>query len=191
MKKNLLKKTVTQLLESAQIKYLLLDSAPTITYIADLFIQTLKRGNKIIVFGNGGSASDAQHISAELAGRFNLHKRRPLPAISLTTNTSLLTSISNDYGFNQVFARQLKALYKKGDLVIAISTSGNSPNILEAIKTARKLKAKTVGFTGKTGGKLKKLVNINFSAPSKITARIQECHITAAHIICDLVEKSF
>lgn len=191
MKNNLLQNITSSLLEVAEIKYLLLNSAPVIAQIAGLVIKTLKRGNKIILLGNGGSAADAQHIAAELVGHFNRHNRRPLPAIALTTNTSMITAIGNDYGFEQVFTRQLTALAKNGDLVIAISTSGNSPNVLEAVKTARKLGAKTIGFTGLNGGRLKKLVHIAFCAPSKITPRIQECHITVGHIICELVDRSF
>jgi D-sedoheptulose 7-phosphate isomerase len=191
MKKDLFGAVTRQLLEVAELKYLLLNSAPVIAEIARLTIETLKRGNKIILFGNGGSAADAQHIAAEIVGRFINNKRRPLPAIALTTNTSVLTSIANDYGFDKVFSRQVQGLVKRGDLVIAISTSGNSANVLEAVKVARKLGAKTVGFTGLSGGRLKKMVHIAFCAPSKITARIQECHITAGHIICELVEESF
>lgn len=186
-----LRRQVTRkLLEAAEIKRLLISHTGVISRITNEVIQALKRGNKILLFGNGGSAADAQHITAELMGRLNIHDRQPLPAIALTTNTSLLTAISNDYGFAASFARQVKGLAKKGDLVIALSTSGNSPNVLEAIKIARRLGAKTVGFTGLTGGRLKKIVHLAFCVPSRNTQRIQECHITAGHIICELAEST-
>jgi len=191
MKKELLNEVVHQLLESAETKYRLLNEAPVISRMTELVIKTLKAGNKVIILGNGGSAADAQHIAAELVGHFSRPNRRPLPALALTTNTSVLTSVANDYGYKMVFVRQLVALARRGDVLVALSTSGNSPNVLEAVKTARRLGLKTIGFTGQGGGKLKKLVDIAFCVPSKNTARIQECHITAGHIICQMVEEAF
>jgi D-sedoheptulose 7-phosphate isomerase len=190
-KNNLLSLARESLLEACQSCYILVDYAPFISHLAELAIAALKRGNKIILFGNGGSAADAQHIAAELIGRFTKDKRRPLPAIALTTNTSLITAIANDYGVEEIFTRQLQALAKKGDLVIALSTSGNSPNVIEAVKLCKKLQVKTIGLTGQDGGKLKKLVDFAFCAPSNTTARIQECHITVGHVICKLIEEAF
>ncbi|MBI2264044.1 MAG: D-sedoheptulose 7-phosphate isomerase [Armatimonadetes bacterium] len=151
--------------------------------------ETLRAGGKLIFLGNGGSAADAQHLAAELAGRFQL-ERNPLPAIALTTNTSILTAVGNDYGFDQVFSRQLEAVGRAGDLVVAISTSGNSPNILEAALMARKKGLLIVGMTGDSGGKLASHVDLLVSVPSANTARIQEAHITIGHILCELVEES-
>lgn len=158
--------------------------------IKDLIIKTLQSGNKLLLFGNGGSAADAQHIAAELINRFS-RERRALAALSLTTDTSNLTSISNDYSFDSIFSRQIEALGRKGDVAVAISTSGNSPNVLNGVDKARELGVTAVGFTGEDGGKLKDHVDICFAAPSRSTPRIQEVHITVAHIICDLVEKAF
>ncbi len=189
--KKLIGKTNQRLIEVAHVSQLMANYGLVLTQIAEEMIKTLRRGRTVYLFGNGGSAADAQHIAAELVGRFQMNKRRPLPAVSLTTNTSLLTSIANDYGYVAVFARQVLGLVKKGDLVIAFSTSGNSASVLEGIKAARRIGVRTIGFTGQTGGKLKRLVNLCFCAPSKITARIQECHITAGHIICELIEDEF
>jgi D-sedoheptulose 7-phosphate isomerase len=157
--------------------------------IADLIVSSLQSGNKLILFGNGGSAADAQHIAAELINRFR-RERRALAALALTTDTSILTSISNDYSFDNIFSRQIEALGRRGDVAVAISTSGNSPNVLNGIDKARELGITTVGVTGEDGGKLKDHVDICYKAPSRSTARIQEVHITVAHIICDLVEKA-
>lgn len=145
-------------------------------------------GNKLLLFGNGGSAADAQHIAAELAGKF-CFDREPLPAIALTANTSSLTAIANDYGYEQVFVRQLKPLVSKGDVVIGISTSGNSQNVILAMEEARRRGAVTIAFTGR-GGKLRQTADYALCIPSDSTARIQEAHITAGHIICYLVEES-
>lgn len=153
-----------------------------------LIITAYKNNNKLILFGNGGSAADAQHIACELVGRFK-KERSALAAIALSTNTSNLTSIGNDYGYEMTFARQVEALAQKGDVVIGISTSGNAVNVLEGIKAARKRGAKTVGFTGKDGGKLKDVVDLCIIVPSYNTPRIQEVHITIGHIICGLVER--
>lgn len=157
---------------------------------SELVIQTLKSGNKIIICGNGGSAADAQHISAELTGRFK-KKRGALPAIALTVDSSALTAISNDYGYDRVFSRQFEALAKEGDLLIAISTSGNSKNIIEALKVSKELNCKSLGFSGKGGGDMSEFCDINLIIPSDDTARIQEMHITVGHIICHLVDLNF
>lgn len=191
MNTKLLRQVNASILESVQAKYLMLNESPVIVRIAEAVIKTLKSGKKIVLFGNGGSAADAQHIAAEIVGTFNRPNRRALPAVALTTNTSNLTAIGNDFSFEDIFARQVEGLVNKGDVVIGISTSGNSPNVLKAIRTARELGAVTVGFTGIRKNQLKKLVHICFSAPSVKTPNIQECHITAGHIICDLVDKSF
>ena len=154
----------------------------------ELTISAYKSGNKILLCGNGGSAADCQHIAAEFVGRFR-KDRRPLPAIALTTNTSILTAVSNDYGYDFLFARQVEAWGKKGDLLFAISTGGDSSNVIRAVKTAKILKLKTIGLLGGNGGKLKKIVDLSIIVPAKSSARIQEVHITIGHIICDLVEQ--
>lgn len=156
--------------------------------IAESAINCLKDGNKIILFGNGGSAADSQHIAAELVGRFQ-KERRGLAAISLTTNTSIMTAIGNDYGFDEVFSRQIEAIAKKGDLVIGISTSGKAKNVIAGINKAKAMGLKTVGLAGVDGGELAKTVDISLIVSSKVTARIQEAHIIIGHIICELVEK--
>ncbi|MEE9151984.1 MAG: D-sedoheptulose 7-phosphate isomerase [Thermoplasmata archaeon] len=176
-----------RLKESADIKLKL--DAGIIVKIADALIETYKKGGKVILFGNGGSAADAQHIAAELVGKYKM-VRKPLPAIAFTTNTSILTACANDYGYETVFAKQVMALVEKNDLVIGISTSGSSPNVLEGIKAAKEKGAFTVGFTGEEGSELGKSVDICLVVPSKDTPRIQESHITAGHIICFLVEKA-
>ena len=152
-----------------------------------LAVETLKNGNKILLCGNGGSAADAQHIAAELVGRYK-NDRRALPAIALTTDTSILTSIGNDYGYDRVFDRQIEALAHKGDLIIAISTSGNSKNILNALKVGRELGCKTLGFSGYDGGAMNEVCDINLVVPSDDTPRIQEAHILFGHIICQVID---
>lgn len=154
-----------------------------------MIIDSYREGGKIILIGNGGSASDAQHIAAEFIGRLKLD-RDPLPAIALTTNISILTALANDYGYDTVFSRQLNALSNDKDIIIAITTSGNSQNIIEAVRVAKLKNIKVIGLTGKTGGKLKDMVDILINVPSESTLRIQEMHITIGHIICDLIEKS-
>lgn len=161
-----------------------------INSVVNMIIETIENENKIVIFGNGGSAADAQHMSAEFVGRY-LIERESLPAIALTTDTSALTGIGNDYGFKQIFARQCDALVKNGDLVIAISTSGKSPNIIEGIKTCKKKKAKIVVLTGKTSNRLNHFSDIILQVPSKETPRIQEAHRTIIHIVCEIVEKYF
>jgi D-sedoheptulose 7-phosphate isomerase len=157
---------------------------------ATAILACLRAGGKLIAFGNGGSASDAQHMVAELVGRYAV-KRRALAAIALTTNTSSLTAIANDFGFEEIFARQLEALAKPQDAVLAISTSGNSPNVLRALETAKALGLKKIGLTGNDGGKLRNLVEICVIVPSSSTPRIQEAHSLVIHILCGIVESAF
>jgi D-sedoheptulose 7-phosphate isomerase len=154
---------------------------------ADVIFDCISNGGKILICGNGGSAADAQHLAAEFVGRYEL-ERQPLPAIALSTDTSALTAISNDYGFNDVFVRQVKALGRKGDCLVAISTSGNSPNVLAAVMAARNLGMRTIGLTGGAGKKLASLCDITVMVPSLRTSRIQECHITVAHLWCEYVD---
>jgi len=161
--------------------------AEDIAKVAEVIIDCYKNGNKILLCGNGGSAADAQHIAGELVGRFQ-KERRAFPAISLTTDTSILTAISNDYGYDSCFKRQVEALGKKGDILIAISTSGNSLNLIKAVEKASSMGLTTIALLGRDGGKLKELVNLPIVVPSESTARIQEVHILIAHIICGLVE---
>ena len=151
-------------------------------------ISTIKNGNKIILFGNGGSAADAQHIAAELIGRFQL-ERKSFPAIELSTDSSVITSLSNDYSFDLVFSRQCESLVRQNDLVIGISTSGNSKNIENGLKTSKKLGAKTIGLLGNNGGKIGDIVDIAIIVNSSLTDRIQEAHRTIYHIICDASEQ--
>ena len=153
-------------------------------------IRCLKNGNKVILFGNGGSAADAQHIAAEFVGRFNI-ERKSLPAIALTTDSSIITSISNDYSFDVVFSRQCESIVSKDDVVIGISTSGNSVNVKNALKICKKNGAKTIGLLGNGGGKIKSIVDYPLIIKSKSTPRIQEVHRIVSHLICDLVEKNF
>lgn len=150
----------------------------------------LKNGSKILLVGNGGSAADAQHIAAEFTGRF-VKERLPLPAIALTTDTSALTAIGNDYGYDQVFARQVAALGNKGDILIAISTSGNSPSILNAASAARQKGMMTIGLTGKDGGLLGPACDIHINVPHQTTARIQEMHILIGHLFCEYVDSIY
>ncbi len=154
----------------------------------NIIYETLKNGNKILIFGNGGSAADSQHIATELVVRLK-ENRKAYPAIALTTDTSILTSCGNDFGFDMVFERQIEALGKPGDCAVALSTSGNSKNVLLAIKQAKKQKLKIIGFTGEGGGKMKNECDILIDVQSKNTMRIQETHITFLHIICDIVEQ--
>ncbi len=179
---------VKQIEDSIKLKKYLQQEAKNLVAMADLLVNAFRKGNKVLLFGNGGSAADAQHIACELAGKFYLD-RAPLPAIALTTNTSALTAIGNDYGYEEVFVRQVKSLVKQGDVVIGISTSGNSPNVLRGIEEAKRLGATTIAFMGQ-GGRLKELVDYMLSVPSVDTPRIQEVHITAGHIICYLVEQA-
>jgi D-sedoheptulose 7-phosphate isomerase len=163
---------------------------PAIEQAANAITRSIERGGKILLMGNGGSAADAQHLAAELVGRFKA-ERVALPAIALTTDSSILTSVSNDYGYAHVFARQLEAFCQKGDVVIAISTSGSSPNIIKGIETAKKRGAFTIGLTGARGNTFAHLVDLSFVIPSENVARIQEAHIFMGHIICELVDEKF
>ncbi|MHB8155001.1 MAG: D-sedoheptulose-7-phosphate isomerase [Candidatus Omnitrophota bacterium] len=177
------------LLESIQVKEeILRNQIDQIEQIAQLMIDCLKKDGKVIVFGNGGSASDSQHIAAELVGRFK-KDRSALAGIALTTNTSILTSLANDYGYDVVFSRQVEALGKKNDVVLGISTSGKAKNVALGIKQAKKMGIKTVALSGGDGGDIVKLADVSLVVPSKITARIQEAHITIAHIICEMIEQ--
>jgi D-sedoheptulose 7-phosphate isomerase len=160
----------------------------TVAQISEMLVNALKQGNKVLLFGNGGSAADAQHIAAELVGRFAFD-RPALPALALSVNSSCVTAIGNDYGFDQVFSRQIEALARSGDVAIGITTSGNSPNILRAVSTAKKMGLSTIGLTGSAGGKLKNSVDHCICVPSNETPRIQECHILIGHIISELVER--
>jgi len=157
--------------------------------LVDATTRALRAGRKLLVFGNGGSAADAQHIAAELVGRY-VRERRGLPAIALTTDTSILTSVGNDYGFDHIFERQVEGLAAPGDVVLGISTSGNSPNVKRGLLRARDIPdVVTAAFLGKTGGEIRGLVTHAIVIPSDDTARIQECHITLGHILCELVER--
>lgn len=158
--------------------------------IVNSILAAYNAGGKVILFGNGGSAADAQHLACELVGGVNFNiNRRAFPAIALTTNTSILTAVANDFGYEHVFSRQVEALAGKNDVVIGISTSGNSPNVVNGIKTAKKKGAKTIGLTGGDGGKLAKIADLAIIVPSDSTPRIQEAHITIGHIVCELVEE--
>jgi D-sedoheptulose 7-phosphate isomerase len=177
------------LLESIQVKeQILRNQVGSIAEIAMLMIDCLKKDGKVIVFGNGGSASDSQHIAAELVGRFK-KDRSALAGIALTTNTSIITSLANDYGYDVVFSRQVEALGKKNDVVLGISTSGKAKNVALGIKQAKKMGIKTVALSGGDGGDIVKLADVSLLVPSNVTARIQEAHITIAHIICEMIEQ--
>src|ERR1039458_3139308 len=177
---------------SIAVKELLLGNAEVVSNIAKvsaLLVDSFDQGSKAILFGNGGSAADAQHIAAEFVGRFAFD-RPALPALALSVNTSCVTAIGNDYGFDLVFSRQIEALGRPGDVAIGISTSGNSPNVLRALLVAKKMGMHTVGLTSCTGGKLKDAVDYCVRAPSNETPRIQECHILIGHVISELVEQT-
>ena len=175
--------------ESSQLKeQFFQDNVDAVEEIVHFITETLRRGNKILIFGNGGSAADAQHIAAEFVNRF-LFDRAPLPALALTTDTSILTSISNDIGFAQVFARQIAALGSTGDIAWGITTSGTSPNMIEGFRTAAEMGMKTIALTGKDGGEVVKMTDYALNVNSPHTPRIQEVHITVGHIICELVER--
>jgi D-sedoheptulose 7-phosphate isomerase len=177
-----------QLAESADVKMKTIGACmDDMVKAAVALIEALKKGHKVLIFGNGGSAADAQHIACELVSKFRL-ERKGLPAISLTTNTSIISAISNDYDYKRVFERQIEALGQKGDVAIGISTSGKSPNILSALKLARKMGLVTIGMEGEKG-RMRDEVDIDICVPSGDTPRIQEAHITIGHILCDVVEK--
>jgi D-sedoheptulose 7-phosphate isomerase len=162
-------------------------NATLLALAAETVADAFAAGGKLLIIGNGGSAADAQHIAAEFVNRFVI-ERPPLPAIALTTDTSVLTSIGNDYSFDQAFSKQVKALGREGDVLLAISTSGNSPNVVNALQVASKGGIKIIGLTGKDGGKMAKKSDILLNVESYTTARIQEAHITACHILCELVD---
>jgi len=153
-----------------------------------MVVEAFKAGNKVLLFGNGGSAADAQHIAAEFVNRYQI-ERPPLPAIALTTDTSILTSISNDYGYIDSFSKQVKALGREGDVAIGISTSGTAANVIKAIKAAKEMGLKTISLTGGDGGDLAKLTDIALVVDSPITPRIQEVHITIGHVLCEMVDR--
>jgi D-sedoheptulose 7-phosphate isomerase len=182
---------ITQLLEGSIVTtQTLLRNAEVLSAIAkasEMLIQAFQSGNKALFFGNGGSAAEAQHIAAEFMGRFAFD-RPALPALALSVNSSCVTAIGNDYGFEQVFSRQLEALARPGDVAVAISTSGNSPNVLCASAKAKEMGVRTIGLTGSAGGRLQKTVDLCICAPSAETPRIQECHTLIGHIIAELVE---
>jgi D-sedoheptulose 7-phosphate isomerase len=163
--------------------------ASVIRETGELLIQTIRNGSKVFICGNGGSAADAQHFAAELTGRFE-RERRALPAVALTTDTSALTAIGNDYGFDFIFSRQLEALARPGDLLVAISTSGNSRNVLKAVSYAKENQISTIGLLGRDGGQLAPEVNLSLVVPTDRTARIQEMHILIVHIWCEMLDAS-
>ena len=183
-------RTASSLREGAELRLSLVDTcAPAIVAAGEAIIACFQRGGKLLLFGNGGSAADAQHIAAEFVGRF-VRERRSLPAIALTTDTSALTAIGNDYGYEHVFARQIEGLGQAGDIALAISTSGRSPSVLRAVEAARVLGMTTIGLTGGDGGPLAQAVDIAIVVPPAKTARIQECHLAIEHILCELVEET-
>lgn len=175
--------------ESAAVKeQFVRDHADRIVEIAKIIAAAFRQGQKVLLFGNGGSATDAAHIAAEFVGRYK-RERQPLPAIALATDIAAITCIANDYGYDQLFARQVQAHGHKGDVAIAISTSGNSPNVLNGVEAAKSCGLTTIGWTGGTGGKLAAMVDYPFIVPSNATARIQESHITLGHVLCELTEE--
>lgn len=180
----------TQIADSILVKARMLEDGALVALIkrvAEECIEALRRGNRILFAGNGGSAADAQHLAAELVSRFAFD-RPGLAGIALTTDTSILTAVGNDYGYEKVFARQIEAHGRDGDVLIALSTSGNSPNILEALEAARFQEIRTVGLTGANGGRMRALSDYCVRVPSDETARIQECHIVIGHVLCGLME---
>lgn len=182
-------KIMAGLKESIRVKEdILKNQVEVMEGIVEIIIKALKGGGKVLLFGNGGSAADAQHLAAELVGRFK-RERKGLPALALSTNTSILTSVGNDYSFAQVFARQIEALGKQEDVAIGISTSGQAGNVIKGILAARARGIFTIGLTGGGGGKLGKLVDLALIVPSSDTPRIQEAHITIGHLVCQLVEE--
>lgn len=175
--------------ESAGVKQRFVrEHADHIVDLAGLIVRAFHEGQKLLLFGNGGSSTDASHIASEFVGRYHLD-RRPLPAIALTTDIAALTCIANDYAYEDIFARQIRAHGQKGDIAIAISTSGNSPNVLKGVEVARECGLTTIGWTGGSGGKLAALVDHCFIVPSTVTARIQETHITLGHVLCELIDE--
>lgn len=179
------------LYESAAVKKAVADNlASEINQAISMARTSLEKGGKLLLMGNGGSAGDAQHIAAEFIGRYK-KERRPVAAIALTVDSSILTCVGNDYGYDAVFSRQVEGLAKKEDVIFAISTSGNSENVIKAVEKAREIGAQTIGLLGNEGGKLKDKVDLAIVVPSKDTARIQEAHITIGHIICEILDEEF
>jgi D-sedoheptulose 7-phosphate isomerase len=180
---------IGKLEESIRVKRAVAENKTAeIEALVNMIIASIRAGGKVVLCGNGGSAADAQHIAGEMVGKFLL-ERQALPAIALNTNTSIITALANDYGYETVFSRQVEALVNESDIVIGISTSGNSPSVIEAIKAAKVKGAKTAGMTGGSGGKLAEAADLVITVPSQVTPRIQETHITIGHIICEMVEK--
>lgn len=174
--------------ESARLKLEMLEVAgPQLAEAGTLLARCFRAGGRLLSFGNGGSAADAQHLAAELAGRFD-RERPALPALALTANSSDLTAIGNDYGFERIFARLVEAHGRAGDAVVALSTSGNSPNVIAGVEAARERGLHTLALVGKGGGRLASRVDVAIGVPSDVTARIQECHVAAIHVLCELVE---
>jgi D-sedoheptulose 7-phosphate isomerase len=174
--------------ESNRIKEIFLaENLGRIVKVIDVITAALKKGNKILLFGNGGSAADAQHLAAEFVNRF-LIERPPLPAIALTTDSSVLTSIANDYEFNEIFSKQIRAIGQPGDIAWGLSTSGNSPNVLKGLEAAKKLGLTTIALTGRDGGEIAKAADYSLNVSSKLTPRVQEAHITAGHVICEMID---
>jgi D-sedoheptulose 7-phosphate isomerase len=184
---------VSSLQESLSVKQAILESRDlieTVASVGEVLAGALRRGRKVIFFGNGGSAADAQHLAAELVGRFE-SERRALPALALATNISTLTAIGNDYSYEAVFARELEGLSSPGDVAVGISTSGRSPNVINAMRTAKKIGVITVGMTGLRGDELAAVADYCIRVPSQRTSRIQEAHILIGHILCEIVDESF
>ena len=186
-----MKKTIKKSIEeSIAIKQKVFeDLSDSIEAAVNVIVDSLKKGGKLILFGNGGSAADAQHIACELVGRFR-KERKPIAAVALSTNTSNLTCIANDYDYSEVFSRQIEAIGKKDDIALGISTSGSAANVIAAINKAKGMDIKTIALTGKDGGELAKQADLSLIVPSNSTPRIQESHITIGHVICQLVEES-
>jgi D-sedoheptulose 7-phosphate isomerase len=179
---------LTAFADSARVKQQFAhDHADRIVEVATLIAEAFRNGNKVLLFGNGGSSTDAAHIAAEFVGRYK-RERVPLPAIALATDIAAITCIANDYGYEELFARQVRAHGRRGDIAIGISTSGNSPNVLKGVEAARDYGLTTIAWTGANGGKLAGLVDYPFIVPSSVTSRIQESHITLGHVLCELVE---
>jgi len=174
----------------AVTQHLISSMIDEITEAALVCVDAIEKGNKVVLFGNGGSAADAQHIAAELSGRF-LKERKGLPGLALTTDTSVLTAVGNDYGYDKVFERQVEALCNEGDVLIGISTSGNSPNVVNAIQKGKEQGCIIIGFLGREGGKLRELCDYPLVVASPTTARIQEMHIMIGHIICEYIDENY
>jgi D-sedoheptulose 7-phosphate isomerase len=181
-----------QIQRSIEVKqeFLASGGAKILERMAAALLKALRKGKRVYLCGNGGSAADCQHIAGEFVGRFMM-ERAPLPCVALTTDTSILTCLANDYSFDGIFERQVNAHVRKGDVLIALSTSGNSPNVLRAVAAAKKLGAVTLGFSGRGGGKLLKSTDLCLVAPDDASARIQELHITCGHVLCELVERRY